>query len=127
MILERHGYALLFQLAFLLTTVASIVIGGLWFNDLIAIIAVLVLGNSLVYCFRFIKILSLVGESAKKLWIPIIRNLPYSVLCGLPAFYAFKEFERSGWEFGVILGLFFISLFMSATPSLKMFLKARDR
>ncbi len=127
LILERHGYALLFQLAFLMTTVVSIVIGGLWFNDLVAIIVVLVLGNSFVYCLRFIKILSLVGESAKELWSPLIRNLPYSIFCGLPAFYAFKELERAGWQLGVMLGLFFVSIFMSVAPSLKIFLKARDR
>ena len=81
LILERHGYALIFQLAFLLTTAASIIIGGWWFNDIITIVAILTFGRSVVYCCRFWKILDLVDEDAQKLWIPLVKYLPYSILC----------------------------------------------
>jgi len=123
LILDRHGYALLFQVAFLLTTAISIVIGGLWFEDLIVIMAILALGRSAVYCFRFWKILSLVGEPLEKLWIPIVKNLPYAILCSLPAVYAAELVEVSHASIYLISSLFLLSMLMASMPSIKIFFK----
>jgi len=123
LILERHGYALLFQLLFLLTTAISIVVGGLWFADLIAIIAILALGRSLVYCFRFWKILNLVGEKFDKLWLPLIKSLPYAALCSLPAIYAVEIYGAEGDDIYVKLALFGLSGLMAIIPSIKLYKK----
>jgi O-antigen/teichoic acid export membrane protein len=123
LILERHGYALFFQLAFLLTTAVSIVVGGLWFEDLLAIMTILALGRSAVYCFRFWKILDLVGERFEKMWVPIVKNLPYAVLCSLPAVYSAELIENSPSSIYLISGTFLLSLLMAIIPSIKILIK----
>lgn len=123
LILERHGYALLFQLAFLATTAASITIGGVWFNDIIAMMVILTFGRSVVYCLRFRKILDLVGQDTNKVWVPLIRYLPYSLFCTLPTLFAFKTLGPFEGEIYAKASLFFVSVLMSAVPSLRLFMK----
>jgi O-antigen/teichoic acid export membrane protein len=123
LILERHGYALIFQLAFLLTTAASIIIGGWWFNDIITIVAILTFGRSVVYCCRFWKILDLVDEDAQKLWIPLVKYLPYSILCALPALFGFYMLDPSENYLYIKIVLFVLSVLMSVVPPLKLVLK----
>lgn len=123
LILERHGYALLFQLAFLATTAASITIGGMWFNDIIAMMVILTFGRSVVYCLRFRKILDLVDQDTNKVWVPLIRYLPYSLFCTLPALFAFKVLGPFEGETYTKASLFFVSVLMSAVPSLRLLMK----
>ena len=124
LILERHGYALLFQMAFLLTTLVSIIIGGFLFDDIIAMMAVLALGRSVIYCVRFLKILNLVGEKSSKMWSPIFSNLPYSILSSVPAVIGLEMLATSGGQTSVILSLFFLSMMMSVIPSIRLFFKS---
>lgn len=123
LILDRHGYALFFQLAFLLTTVASIIVGGFWFNDLIKMMAVLVLGRSIIYGVRFITILNLVGEDVKQVWIPILYNLPYAIFCSVPVYFAFEVLGAPYDQRHVVLSLFVVSLLMSIVPCIRIFRK----
>lgn len=123
LILDRHGYALFFQLSFLLTTAISIVLGGLWFKDLMLIMAILAVGRSLIYCLRFWKILNLVGESFDKLWRPLVKNLPYAILCCLPIVFANYISNVFGSETCVKLGLFGLSVVMAIVPSIKIYTK----
>ncbi len=126
LILERHGYALFFQVAFLSITAISIVVGGLWFRDLMAIMAILALGRSLVYCFRFLKILDLVGESFGKFMVPLLKNLPYSIFCTLPVVYAVELLKVADSSMCVITGLFALSMLMAIIPSIKIYIKKGD-
>lgn len=121
LILERHGYALFFQFFFLLTSLVSIAVGGLWYEDLITIMAILALGRSLVYCLRLWVILDLVGESFNKLWVPLLKNMPYAIFCCGPVVYA-VEFAATDIVF-VKLALFGLSAVMVFIPCFILYTK----
>lgn len=122
LILDRHGYALLFQLSLLLVTTLSIVIGGFWSEDLITIMAMLALGRSAVYCLRFWKILNLVGERFKKIWTPILASFPYAILCSLPAIYSTALIGANNTNSYLTSSLFLVSALMATIPSFKLFI-----
>ncbi|WP_165385766.1 lipopolysaccharide biosynthesis protein [Spiribacter vilamensis] len=123
LILDRHGSALLFQLAFLVTTVISIIIGGLWFEDLIVLVAIMATGRSAVYCFRLGKILKISEERIRELWHPIFSNLPYAALCASPVIFSVNLLSETAYEKYIKFFLFCLSFLMSAVPLLKIFAK----
>lgn len=123
LILECHVYALLFQFLFLFITVVSIVVGSIWISDLVTIVALLAIGRSLVYCLRFWKILNLVGKPFNRLSIPLVKNLPYAVLCSLPVVYSEDISLLLGNNIYVMLALFSLSGVMAMAPSIKMYIQ----
>ena len=123
LILERHGFALFFQVMFLLVTLISIGVGGVWFEDLIAIIVTLSLGRALVYCLRFWKILHLVGERVSKLCLPLLKNFPYAIFCGSPVIFSAEISSLLDSDVYVTLALIGLSGLMSLVPSIRIYTK----
>lgn len=83
-ILGLHGTALRFQLSLLFSTIISVLIGGIYFDSLIATIAIMSALNSMIYLWRAAYTFALVGLKKRDSILSLLKSLPIAVLCSLP-------------------------------------------
>lgn len=83
-ILGLHGVALRFQLSLLISTVFSILVGGLIYNSLIVSVALMSVINSFIYSWRAAYTFGLVGLKKRSSIYVFIKACPSALFCCLP-------------------------------------------
>lgn len=83
-ILGLHGIAFRFQLGLLFSSILSVLVGAIYFNNLIVTVALISACNALIYLYRAIYTFNLVGLRKRRAVIDLMKPLPMSLLCSLP-------------------------------------------
>lgn len=83
-IINKHGTALLFQIGLLASSIVSIILGAIIFNNLTTTISIMALTNSFVYLIRVSVTYHIVGISASTPTKIILSKIPISLALNFP-------------------------------------------